>query len=58
MTTILICPKCLCPYALGLTGTVNGCDDCEGIERNPVDHTIIYPITEVVEDILADLERE
>lgn len=28
-----ICPHCLHEYELGLTGTVNGCDRCEGIVR-------------------------
>lgn len=34
---------CACgdEYILGATGTVNGCDRCQGITRNPVDGTII-----------------
>jgi hypothetical protein len=29
-----ICPSCLELYQLGIDGTVNGCDRCEGIIRN------------------------
>jgi len=38
---IRICPHCLCEYILGIYGTVNGCDTCEGIVRNPIDGSII-----------------
>lgn len=31
----MTCPHCLAEYELGLTGTVNGCDKCEGIVRLP-----------------------
>jgi hypothetical protein len=54
------CPHCFCQYILGVNGTVNGCDTCENIERNPVDHTIIHAITEVIEfdeDLLTDMEK-
>jgi hypothetical protein len=37
----MVCPHCLCHYLLGMTGDVNGCDICEGNERNPVDNSII-----------------
>ena len=37
----LVCEHCFCHYVLGLTGDFNGCDTCEGNERNPVDHSII-----------------
>lgn len=30
-----ICTSCLSEYELGLTGTVNGCDRCDGIIRLP-----------------------
>lgn len=49
--TVAICPHCLCPYALGVTGTVDGCDTCLGIDRNPIDNTIIE------EDTLTDMEK-
>ena len=29
------CPNCLNEYTLGKTGTVAGCDKCEGIVRLP-----------------------
>lgn len=35
ITRTMICPHCLQEYELGLTGTVNGCDKCEGIVRLP-----------------------
>lgn len=35
------CPHCKQTYELGITGTVDGCDECLGIVRNPIDHTII-----------------
>jgi len=38
---IRTCPHCLSEYILGMFGTVNGCDACEGIVRNPRDGTII-----------------
>jgi hypothetical protein len=38
---IMICPHCLHPYVLGITGTVDGCDECMSIVRNPLDHTVI-----------------
>lgn len=37
----LVCQNCFNHYVLGLTGDVNGCDVCEGNERNSVDHSII-----------------
>ena len=40
----LTCPHCQQPYVLGLTGTVDGCDNCLEITRNPIDHTIIDEI--------------
>ena len=30
-----VCPSCLAEYELGITGTVDGCDRCEGIVRLP-----------------------
>lgn len=41
MTMIYICPHCESPYALGENGTIEGCDVCLKIIRNPIDHTII-----------------
>ena len=35
------CQHCGQTYTLGVTGTVDGCDVCERITRNPLDHTII-----------------
>ncbi len=35
------CPHCLRTYLMGYNGTINGCDECEGIVRNP-DGTINY----------------
>lgn len=33
--------ECGDTYQLGKTGTIYGCDRCQGITRNPVDHSII-----------------
>lgn len=41
MTTKSICPGCGRLYILGITGTVDGCDKCQRIIRNPIDHSII-----------------
>lgn len=38
------CPYCRRVYILGLDGTVDGCDQCEGVVRNPLDHTIIKEV--------------
>lgn len=38
---IYTCPSCQSQYLLGRTGTVDGCDKCQGIERNPLDGSII-----------------
>ena len=38
---IRTCPHCLCEYIIGLYGTINGCDACEGIIRNPRDGSIV-----------------
>lgn len=40
-TAQLTCPSCSDEYTLGVNGTINGCDRCEGITRNPIDHSII-----------------
>jgi len=37
-----VCPHCHEDYILGVDGVEAGCDICEGIVRNPIDHTIIY----------------
>lgn len=29
------CPHCLKEYTMGINGTVDGCDECEGIVRLP-----------------------
>ena len=59
-----ICPFCENPYQLGVTGTVEGCDECLGVIRNPLDHTIIFDFNENFEtkftddeDTLTDLEK-
>lgn len=40
---VAVCQICERNYTLGITGTVEGCDHCLGIERNPRDHSIINP---------------
>lgn len=35
------CPICHSTYTMGVTGTKDGCDECLGIVRNPIDNTII-----------------
>jgi hypothetical protein len=40
---VAVCQYCEHQYTLGITGTVEGCDQCLGIERNPRDHSIINP---------------
>jgi hypothetical protein len=35
------CPHCSNEYTLGINGVEDGCDECEGIVRNPLDGTII-----------------
>ena len=55
---LLTCPTCLSQYILGITGTVNGCDCCWGIVRNPVDHTIITDdLNDELEDEMTDAEK-
>lgn len=49
---LCVCPTCGDLYTLGVTGTVQGCDVCQGISRNPIDHTIIDD-----EDELTDPEK-
>jgi hypothetical protein len=46
-TRVLTCPNCLEEYTLGRTGTVNGCDRCEGITRNADGMIIPDPFVEV-----------
>lgn len=47
----MTCPSCKDTYTLGVNGTVHGCDRCEGVIRNPVDHSIIDdPFGEVFKD--------
>lgn len=38
---VAVCQICERNYTLGIDGTVEGCDNCLHIERNPRDHTII-----------------
>lgn len=38
---VAVCQNCEHQYTLGITGTVEGCDKCLRIERNPLDHSII-----------------
>lgn len=40
-TVIYVCPYCEHKYKLGFDGTVDGCDECLGIVRNALDHSII-----------------
>lgn len=40
---VAVCQICESNYIIGFTGTVEGCDKCLGIERNPRDHSIINP---------------
>lgn len=40
---VAVCQICERNYTLGISGTVEGCDTCLDIERNPRDHTIINP---------------
>lgn len=35
LTTERTCPHCLQLYTMGINGTVEGCDTCEGIVRFP-----------------------
>ncbi len=49
--TICVCPYCEQKYKLGFDGTVEGCDVCLNIIRNPQDHSIIE------EDALTDMEK-
>jgi hypothetical protein len=51
-----ICPHCEKKYRLGINGTVEGCDVCLSIIRNPLDNTIIETINEE-EDALTDMEK-
>jgi hypothetical protein len=60
---VFICPHCGQRYTLGKNGTVEGCDECEGIIRNHLDNSIIFdPETGVIypddeEDTLTDMEK-
>jgi hypothetical protein len=38
---MLTCQHCLKEYELGKDGTLNGCDKCEGIERDEHGHIIV-----------------
>lgn len=49
---IYVCPHCEHKYILGKNGTVDGCDECLSIVRNPLDNTIIDD-----EDTLTDMEK-
>lgn len=54
------CPFCGRAYELGKTGTVDGCDECLGVVRNPIDHTIIeddYAYLFADEDELTEPEK-
>lgn len=58
MSVQMICPTCKRKYILGIDGTVNGCDECWGIVRNPIDHTIVNDeINDELEDQLTDMEK-
>lgn len=49
--TTYICPHCEHKYILGVTGTVEGCDECLSIVRN-TDGTVVDD-----EDMLTDMEK-
>ena len=49
--TYTACPDCKRIYILGVEGTIDGCDECKGVTRNPLDHTIIE------EDSMTDMEK-
>ncbi len=52
-----ICPCCGLPYVLGLTGTVDGCDECLSVIRN-TDNTIIETYGPNDErDEMTDMEK-
>lgn len=54
------CPHCRKAYTLGVDGTVDGCDECTGTVRNPLDHTIVdMDFSKVFEeeDSLTDMEK-
>lgn len=36
------CGHCGHEYTIGINGVESGCDECEGIVRNPRDGSIIY----------------
>lgn len=44
---VMTCPHCLDEYILGKTGTVSGCDRCEGITRDRNGMIIPDPFEEV-----------
>jgi hypothetical protein len=55
-----ICPSCLEEYQLGINGTVNGCDRCEGIVRN-ADGTIdmsVYTETFIIESTGEEISNK
>jgi len=54
--TVCICPMCEMPYALGVNGTVDGCDPCLRVVRNAIDNTIIDE-QEADADTLTDMEK-
>jgi hypothetical protein len=49
-----ICPHCERPFVLGLTGTIEGCDECLEIIRN-TDGTVIDNFD--TEDEMTDMEK-
>jgi hypothetical protein len=53
------CPHCRKVYTIGLDGTIDGCDECEGIARNPKDGTIINGELSALfeDDELTDMEK-
>ena len=57
MNVIATCPHCGHEYFVGVNGTVDGCDDCLGIERTS-HGTIIQPGGPDLEiDELTDMEK-
>lgn len=57
--TVVMCSHCQMPYALGVNGTVEGCDECMSVIRNALDGTIISTMYDAVEteDELTDMEK-
>lgn len=55
----MTCPYCEKKYTLGVDGIGQGCDECLGVIRNPMDGTIIEDDCASLfpEDELTDTEK-